>query len=666
MPGRIVGKTIDSNNEECFRLALQSREQHIKKEKATSNICTSQALLANISAMYAVYHGNDGIYKIANHIENLTNMLRNNLEFLGLNIINEQHFDTLTIKSKYSEEYYNKLKKFNFIAFYDSKEPDKLSLSLDETFNIEDIKAITYIISLCPIDKSLNSIKSKININYIRETPYLSNNIINISLCPIDKNLKPIKSENNIKNHRVKPYLSDDIFNKYNNENDFTRYLYRLTNKDYTLTEGMIPLGSCTMKLNASFQLEPMTWNNVMNCHPFAPKEYVKGYLEVINNLGNKLKDITGFDAVSFQSNSGAMGEYTALLCIKKYFNNKRNTCLIPKSAHGTNFASAFLANYNIVKFDDDLFNDLPKFDNFVSEHKHDLGTMMITYPNTNGQFQKNIKDICKIIHNYGGLVYMDGANMNALAGIEKPAELGMDFCHLNLHKTFCIPHGGGGPGMGPILCKKEFEKYLPMNRYQSDKKDIKDSIGSITTSLYSSASILTIPYLYLSNVGNEGLIKNTNKAIENANYLRDKLKMHYKISDNDIAHEFILDVSEFNLINEVDISKRLIDYSFHPPTMSWPVKGALMIEPTESESKEELDRFIKAMINIRAEIDMLPAILKNAPHPMKLVKKEWNYDYSMKEAFYPLPYLETNKFWPTTSRVNDLYGDQLFYKKNK
>jgi glycine dehydrogenase len=627
MPGRIVGKTIDSNNDECYRLALQSREQHIKKDKATSNICTSQALLANISAMYAIYHGNKGINKIANYIENLTSELRNNLIKLELNIINKNHFDTITIQSKYAQDYYNELKKYNFIAFYDSKEPDKLSLSLDETLNDEDIKAITNIISLCPIDKNLNP--KKINAGFIRETPY----------------------------------LSSDIFNKYNNENDFTRYLYRLTNKDYTLIEGMIPLGSCTMKLNASFQLEPLTWDKVMNCHPFAPKEYVGGYLEMIDNLGKKLKDITGFGAVSFQSNSGAMGEYTALLCIKKYFNNTRNVCLIPKSAHGTNFSSASLANFKIIKFDDDLFNDIHEFDKFVSKYKNDLGAMMITYPNTNGTFQKNIESICKVIHLYGGLVYMDGANMNALAGTQKPAELGMDFCHLNLHKTFCIPHGGGGPGMGPILCKKEFEKYLPMNRYQSDKKDISESIGSITTSLYSSASILTIPYLYLSNVGNEGLIKNTNQAIENANYLREKLKKYYKVNDN-VAHEFILDVSEFKIVNEVDISKRLIDYGFHPPTMSWPVKGALMIEPTESESREELDRFIDAMINIRAEIDMLPTILKNAPHPIKLVKNEWNYGYSMKEAFYPLSYLEENKFWPETCRVNDLYGDKLFYKK--
>ena len=629
MPGRIVGKTIDNNNDDCFRLALQSREQHIKKDKATSNICTSQALLANISAMYAIYHGNDGINKIANYIKNLTLELRNSLTDLRINIVNKNHFDTITIESKYAKEYYDKLKKFNYIGFYDISDPNKLSLSLDETFDKQDVKAISYIISLCKIDGNNKLIKINTNDNLIRKSPYLSSNVFNI----------------------------------YNNENDLTRYIYRLTKKDYTLTEGMIPLGSCTMKLNASFQLEPMTWEKVMNCHPFAPKEYVQGYLELINNLGKKLKEITGFDAISFQSNSGAMGEYTALLCIKKYFENTRNVCLIPKSAHGTNFSSASLANFKIVKFDDELFNDITEFDKFVSNYKNDLGVMMITYPNTNGTFQENIESICRVIHYYGGLVYMDGANMNALAGVQKPAELGMDFCHLNLHKTFCIPHGGGGPGMGPILCKKEFEKYLPVNRYQSDKKDMKDSIGSITTSLYSSASILTIPYLYLLNVGNEGLIKNTNKAIENANYLRDNLKKYYKINEN-VAHEFILDVSEFKIINEVDISKRLIDYGFHPPTMSWPVKGALMIEPTESESKEELDRFIKAMINIRAEIDMLPTILKNAPHPIKLVRGNWNYGYSMREAFYPLPYLEENKFWPETSRVNDIYGDKLFYKK--
>ena len=288
----------------------------------------------------------------------------------------------------------------------------------------------------------------------------------------------------------------------------------------------------------------------------------------------------------------------------------------------------------------------------------------MITYPNTNGIFQKNIKDICKIIHYYGGLVYMDGANMNALAGIEKPSELGMDFCHLNLHKTFCIPHGGGGPGMGPILCNDNLKEYLPSHRYQTDNYELKNSIGTITASLDSSASLLTIPYLYLLNVGKEGLENNTNKAIENANYIKNKLKNYYKVPETNVAHEFILDVSEFKNINEVDISKRLMDYSFHPPTMSWPIKGAIMIEPTESESKEELDKFIDALISIRNEIDNNEEILKNAPHPIKIIKNDWKYNYTMKEAFFPLPYLEENKFWPTTTRVNDLYGDQLFYKK--
>ena len=636
MPGRIVGKTIDSNNDECFRLALQSREQHIKKDKATSNICTSQALLANISSMYAIYHGNEGIYKICDKILNLTTKLKHDLQKKGLNVINKDYFDTITINDINCDKYYEKLKEYNYIAFYDKNDPYKLSISLDETFNDVDIDNIVYCISLCSCENNL-PLKVSFNDNYI------------------------IK----LNNIRKEPYLSDPIFSKYNNENDFTRYIYSLIKKDYTLTEGMIPLGSCTMKLNASFQLEPLVWDKVMNCHPFSPKEYVQGYHEMIYNLGKQLKEITGFDSISFQSNSGAMGEYTALLCIKKYFNNKKNVCLIPNSAHGTNFSSASLANLKIVKFDDALFDNLDEFSSFVSKYKDDLAVMMITYPNTNGTFQKNIKEICKIIHNFDGLVYMDGANMNALAGTQKPAELGMDFCHLNLHKTFCIPHGGGGPGMGPILCREKFSKYLPTNRYQSDEQYLNDSIGSITTSLYSSASILTIPYLYLLNVGNEGLVMNTNKAIENANYLKDKLKDYYTINDNDIAHEFILNVSDLKNVNEVDISKRLIDYGFHPPTMSWPVKGALMIEPTESESKEELDRFIEALISIRKEIDSLPTILKNAPHPIKLVRGSWNYGYTMKEAFYPVESLEKNKFWPETGRVNDLYGDQLFYKKN-
>ena len=454
-------------------------------------------------------------------------------------------------------------------------------------------------------------------------------------------------------------------------ETDFMRYVYKLGDKDYSLVNGMVPLGSCTMKLNAAVQLEPLSWESVTNVHPFLPREYVEGYLQMIEKIGDDLKNITGFEYCSFHSNSGAMGEYTALLCIRKYHKERhesgRNICLLPTSAHGTNFASASLAGMRIVKFDDSIFDDIDEFDNFCSKYSDQLAVMMVTYPNTNGKFQKNMRKMADCIHKHGGLVYLDGANMNALAGITTPAELGADVCHLNLHKTFCIPHGGGGPGMGPILCNETLGKYLPSHRYQGPGIN-KKSIGTITSSLWSSASLLSIPYLYFRELGSNGIKNATRLAIENANYMKTILSEYYKTSPGSVAHEFILDVNEFKPlgITEVDIAKRLIDYSFHPPTMSWPEKGTLMIEPTESESKEEMDRFIRAMINIREEIDSNPSLLQNAPHPISLVNDKWNCSYTIQEAFFPLPELEKNKFWPTISRVNDVYGDQMIYKTLK
>ena len=364
------------------------------------------------------------------------------------------------------------------------------------------------------------------------------------------------------------------------------------------------------------------------------------------------------------------MGEYTALLCIRKYHQERkeprRNVCLLPTSAHGTNFASASLAGMRIVKFDDSIFEDIEKFDTFCSEYEDSLAVMMVTYPNTNGKFQKNMREMSDCIHKYGGIVYLDGANMNALAGITTPAELGADVCHLNLHKTFCIPHGGGGPGMGPIFCNDKLEQYLPRHRYQGSGLTQK-SIGTITSSLWSSASLLTIPFLYFRELEDYGIKQATNQAIKNANYMKDKLNGYYKTSNDVVAHEFILDLNEFKSIGitEVDIAKRLMDYSFHPPTMSWPQKGTLMIEPTESEPKEEMDRFIRAMICIRDEINTMPELLKNAPHPISLAaNSNWDFPYTMREAFFPLQELKTRKFWPSISRVNDVYGDQLFYKK--
>ena len=627
MPGRIVGKTIDQNEDSCYRLALQSREQHIRKDKAISNICTAQALLANISVLYGIYHGNQGLLQIGNQIYEQTKKLNKLIQCYNIEIINNNYFDTLTIKSQDAEEMYLDLKSYDYLTFYDSKNPDLLSISLDQTTTDKDIKQISHILR-----------------------KYITNNYI----LDINSEISP-----EIKRHT--PYLTTNIFHKKWNETDFTRYIYSLTQKDYTLVEGMIPLGSCTMKLNAAFQLEPMSWDEVGNVHPYLPSEYTKGYQELIELIGNDLKDITGFNHVSFQSNSGATGEYTALLCIRKYHQGKRNVCLIPKSAHGTNFASASMAGMKIITFDDKIFNNLPEFEELVTSYKNDLAAMMITYPNTNGEFQKDINQINEIIHQNGGLVYLDGANMNALAGKVLLSDIGADVCHLNLHKTFCIPHGGGGPGMGPILCNDKLGKYLPTHQFQVQSKD---SIGTITASQWSSASLLTIPFLYFRNQGLEGVKNNTEQAIENANYLKQELEPYYKVNTNQVAHEFIIDLSEFKDINEVDVSKRLIDYSFHPPTMSWPKKGVIMIEPTESESKEELDRFIRSLISIRKEIDHQPELIKNAPHPLKLIHNEWKYNYTMEQAFFPLAELKTFKFWPSTSRVNDIYGDKLMYNK--
>lgn len=632
IPGRIVGETEDACGDKCFRLALQSREQHIRKEKATSNICTSQALLANMASMYAVYHGTEGIKNIGDEIFAHTQALNKALHLMGFMIYNENFYDTLTIVDKRSKQLYDSLRESGYLTFFDEQESHLLTISLDETITNKDVEEICNIIS------------------------------------PFSKKPSLITSCNNPLMYRESPILTEPIFDEFNgDETKFMRYANSLCKKDYSLVEGMVPLGSCTMKLNATYQLEPLSWDNVANCHPFAPKEYVKGYTELIEKFGDDLKNITGFDHVSFQSNSGAMGEYSALLCIKKYHNYKKDKILIPESAHGTNFASASLAGMKVIKFSDSLFDNMDKFDTYVEHHKEDLAGMMVTYPSTFGVFQDNINEINDIIHRYGGIVYLDGANMNALAGITKPSEIGADVCHLNLHKTFCIPHGGGGPGMGPILCNDKLAPYLPTHRWQESKENFRpETIGTITASQWSSASLLTIPYLYFRELEKEGINKATHQAIFNANYLKNHLEKYYKVTEGRVAHEFLIDVSEFKHINEVDISKRLIDYNFHPPTMSWPKKSTLMIEPTESESQEELERFINALISIRKEIDECHELLKNAPHPIKLIGQPWVFPYSMERAFFPIKGLKSEKHWPATSRVNDLYGDKLIYETTR
>lgn len=665
IPGRIIGKSIDSLNNPAFRLGLQTREQHIRRDKATSNICTTQSLLANVAAFYSIYHGPLGLNQIYYDINNKTLHLALELNDAGFNVINNLFFDTITIKFDkyinphdltYADNIYNLLTFKNILIRkeeQDNSSIKKLIISINEKTTYSDIHTII-------------SIFNK-----------FSNSICNHHI--IDKKLPDVYKRNS-------KYLQQDVFNKFHTETELMRYIYKLASKDYTLCEGIIPLGSCTMKLNSATQLEPLIWNNITQIHPFAPKEYTKGYKTLIKNIGDKLKEITGFNNISFQSNSGSMGEYSGLLCIKEYHKNNyndnnnigRNICLIPNSAHGTNFASANLANMKIITFNDNLFEN--DFGSFVAEHKEQLACLMITYPNTNGTFQKNIKEICDIIHENGGLVYMDGANMNAQVGLTSPAICGADVCHLNIHKTFCIPHGGGGPGLGPILCNDKLAPYLPNNIIQDNiypqKKDIKP-FGSITSSNWSSASLLTIPYLYILNMGNDGLKEATEIAILNANYLKEKLKEYYTIIDVNengmVGHEFIIDTSEFIKlgITEQDISKRLIDYKFHPPTMSWPRKNVLMFEPTESESKEELDRLVIAMISIRNEITEIENqiypknnnVLKNAPHPIHMINS-WNFPYEPQKAFYPVDSLLQDKFWPACGRLDDIYGDKNILKK--
>ena len=648
MPGRIIAKSKDKCGKEVFRLALQTREQHIKKQTATSNICTSQSLLTNVVSLYSIYNGPKKLKKISQDINNKAKYFIEKLQHTC--IANDSFYDTISIKVKDTDKLVKQLKKHDILV---RKNKDScISITFSEIIEKKDI------------DKLISLIKKYDGHIFEERHSYY---------YQLHDRLR-----------RKTPYLTSDIFNKYHTETELVRYMYHLASKDYTLCNGMIPLGSCTMKLNSVYQLEPLMWDKVADIHPFVPEEYALGYKELINDTGDYLKFLTGFKHISFQPNSGATGEYTGLLCIKKYHHSrnddKRNICLIPKSAHGTNFASASVANLKVETFCDSLLENLEEFDSFVEKYKDNLSCLMITYPNTNGVFQKNIIKINDIIHKHGGLVYMDGANMNALVGYFKPNNVGFDVCHLNLHKTFCIPHGGGGPGLGPILCNDKLAAYLPQNKIQNKIDNINNinSCGSVSASNWSSAALITIPYLYISAMGLEGLKKATKMAILNSNYLKNSLKDYFKIKDVNehgmVGHEFIVDVSEYREygITENDIAKRLIDYSFHPPTMSWPRGGVLMFEPTESESKEELDRLIIAMKSIKNELEEIKEgtvskdnnLLKNAPHCMEMVEN-WKFPYSIKDAFYPVEYLKKKKFNVPVGRVDDVYGDKVLLKQN-
>ncbi|CAO3590145.1 unnamed protein product [Absidia cylindrospora] len=650
IPGRIVGVSRDAHGKSAYRLALQTREQHIRREKATSNICTAQALLANMSAMYAVYHGPEGIKAIAQRIHNLTQVLAQGVRQTGHTISNDgAYFDTLSIKVDSAATVSEKalaqginLRTLN---------PQTVSVTLDETVTKKDVKDL---ISLFAADSSAVNIDDAAT-------------VLNKGLDAFPSQLK-----------RTSAILQHPIFNTHHSETEMLRYIHHLQNKDLSLVHSMIPLGSCTMKLNATTEMIPVTWPEFSNIHPFAPVDQTAGYRIMLEELEKDLEEITGFDAVSLQPNSGAQGEYAGLRCIRAYHESRgdhhRNVCLIPISAHGTNPASAAMAGMDvvIVKCDADGNLDMPDLKAKAEKHKDKLAAVMITYPSTFGMFETGVEEACRVVHDLGGQVYLDGANLNAQIGLTSPGQIGADVCHMNLHKTFCIPHGGGGPGMGPIACKEHLAPFLPGHPLVQTGGT--NAIGPISAAPYGSASILPISWAYIKMMGGEGLTHATEMAILNANYMASRLADHYDIlftNENGMCgHEFIVDIRPFGAygIEAIDIAKRLQDYGFHSPTMSWPVTNTLMIEPTESEPKNELDRFCEAMIGIRKEIQLvidgkLPKkdnMLNSSPHSLEIMMSDkWDRPYSRETAAFPVPNLRERKFWPTVSRVDDAFGDR-------
>ncbi|MFD2823063.1 aminomethyl-transferring glycine dehydrogenase [Lacinutrix iliipiscaria] len=642
IPGRIIGVTKDTNGNRALRMALQTREQHIKRDRATSNICTAQVLLAVMAGMYAVYHGPKGLQFIADQVHHSATTLANALEKLGFQQANTSYFDTLQIKTDAKKvKKVAKEKKVNF--FYPDEET--VYIALNETTSVRDIN---YIISI--FAEVAN--KDTFSISSFTE----GNNI--------PKALK-----------RTTDFLTLDIFNSHHSETELMRYIKKLERKDLSLNHSMISLGSCTMKLNAAAEMLPLSWFKWGNIHPFAPLKQARGYATILKELEDQLTEITGFAATSLQPNSGAQGEFAGLMVIKAYHESRgdhhRNVCLIPSSAHGTNPASAVMAGMKVVvtKSTAEGNIDVEDLREKALLHKDNLSCLMVTYPSTHGVYEASIKEITKIIHDNGGQVYMDGANMNAQVGLTNPGNIGADVCHLNLHKTFAIPHGGGGPGVGPICVAKQLVPFLPGNPIV--KTGGAQAITAISSAPFGSALACLISYGYIKMLGAEGLTQSTKIAILNANYIKHRLQGSfdtlYSGERGRAAHEMIVDCREFkaNGIEVTDIAKRLMDYGFHAPTVSFPVAGTLMIEPTESESKQEIDRFCDAMISIRKEIDSTTKedtnnVLKNAPHTLAMVTaNEWHLPYSRETAAYPLEYVQDNKFWPSVRRVDDAYGDR-------
>jgi len=651
LPGRIIGLSRDVEGAPALRMALQTREQHIRREKATSNVCTAQVLLAVMASMYAVYHGPAGLTEIAERVHARAVTLAAGLEKIGFAITHEHYFDTVRVEVgahgqqdilAAAEAHHMNLRVL---------EPGTITVSVDETTTEQDIADLWQVFNTgTAVDFSYAEVASGVDTRY-------------------DERFR-----------RVTPFLTHPTFHRYHSETEMLRYLYSLQAKDFSLVHGMIPLGSCTMKLNATAEMIPVTWPEFGALHPFAPREQAEGYAQMFRELEHDLAEVTGFAGVSLQPNAGSQGEYAGLLVIRAYHHARgdahRTVCLIPQSAHGTNPASAVMAGFSVVvvKTDADGNIDVDDLRAKAEQHSANLGALMVTYPSTHGVFEARIKEITGIIHEHGGQVYMDGANMNAMVGVSRPGDLGADVCHLNLHKTFCIPHGGGGPGMGPIGVASQLVPFLPTHPVVASH-DAATAIGPISAAPWGSASILPISYVYIKLMGGEGLAYATKVAILNANYIAKKLENHYPVlyqgQNGLVAHECILDTRSLKTaagIEAEDLAKRLMDYGFHAPTLSFPVAGTLMVEPTESESKAEIDRFIEAMIGMREEIaaiergeaDREDNVLKNAPHTAAHCTADaWTHPYSRQQAAYPTKWTRDRKFWPTVRRVESAFGDR-------
>lgn len=654
MPGRIVGVSKDAHGNPAYRLAIQTREQHIKREKATSNICTAQVLLAVIAGMYAVYHGPRGLTRIAQAVHEKARMLRRELAELGYSVPHDHFFDTIYVEVDpkmavvgSADALVQHVEKLGLNIRRLSE--TEVTISVDETSSEADFDTLLVAFEDFAAEHDIEKPKAEFSAGP--------------SFTP-----------------RQSAFLTHPVFNRYHSETEMLRYMRTLESRDLSLTHSMIPLGSCTMKLNGSSEMYPVTWPQFANLHPFAPVGQIKGYQRIFRDLEKWLANITGFAAVSLQPNAGSQGEYAGLLVIRAYHESRgeahRNVCLIPVSAHGTNPSSAVVAGLKVVPVMCDANGSIEVSDlkAKAEQHKHDLAALMITYPSTHGVFEEDVKEICKIVHAFGGQVYMDGANMNAQVGLTSPGNIGADVCHLNLHKTFCIPHGGGGPGMGPIGVAKHLAKFLPGHPLSTSHASLSE-VGPVSAAPYGSPSILLIPWVYIALMGGPGLTRATEVAILNANYMARRLEPFFPIlfkgANGRVAHEFVMDVRQFEYsagVKTEDIAKRLMDYGFHAPTMSWPVPGTLMIEPTESESKAELDRFCDALIAIREEIraieeghaDRTDNVLKNAPHTaFAVVSDAWSHKYGREQAAYPAAWLRAHKFWPAVGRIDNPFGDR-------